>query len=97
MPQLVLHYCCQLVARYIVGGITFHSPLIKGQLVKLLTFLLTNSLLTPWNGVLLKKLTGSRPVKKFPAFYETRRFITAVRGAWAVCNYMTNCSVTREC
>jgi len=33
--------------------------------------------LTPWNGVLLEKLTGFRPVKKFPAFYGTRRFITA--------------------
>jgi len=34
-------------------------------------------LLTPWPTVLLEKLTGSLPVKKFPAFYGTRRFITA--------------------
>ena len=43
---------------------------------RLLTYLLT-SLLTPWSRVLLEKLTGSQLVKKFPAFYGTRRFITA--------------------
>ena len=41
------------------------------------TFLefLTVHLLTPWSRVLLAKLTGSQLVKKFPAFYGTRRFI----------------------
>ena len=34
-------------------------------------------LLIPWSRVLLEKLTGSQLVKKFPAFYGTRRFITA--------------------
>ena len=34
-------------------------------------------LLTPWCRVLLQKLTGLQLVKKFPAFYGTRRFITA--------------------
>jgi hypothetical protein len=41
---------------------------------------LTNNtpyLLTPWSRVLLVKLTSSQLVKKFPAFYGTRRFITA--------------------
>jgi len=33
--------------------------------------------LTPWNRVLFEKLTGFQPAKKFPAFYGTRRFITA--------------------
>jgi len=33
--------------------------------------------LTSCNRVFLEKLTVSRPVKKFPAFYGTRRFITA--------------------
>jgi hypothetical protein len=33
--------------------------------------------LTPWSRVLLEKLTGRQLVKKFPAFYGTRRFITA--------------------
>jgi hypothetical protein len=32
--------------------------------------------LTPRNRVLLEKLTGSQLVKKFPAFYGTRMFIT---------------------
>jgi len=35
-------------------------------------------LLTPWCRVLLEKLTGLQPVKKFPAFHGTRRFITAL-------------------
>ena len=34
-------------------------------------------LLTPWSRVLLEKLTGFQLVKKFPAFYGTRNFITA--------------------
>ena len=38
-------------------------------------------LLTPWRKVLLEKLTGSQLVKKFPAFYGTRRFITAFTNA----------------
>jgi hypothetical protein len=42
----------------------------------LLTYLLTY-LFTPWCRVLLEKLTGLQLVKKFPAFYGTRRFITA--------------------
>jgi hypothetical protein len=41
-----------------------------------ITYLLTY-LVTPWSTVLLEKLTGSQLVKKFPAFYATRRFITA--------------------
>ena len=35
-------------------------------------------ILTPWCRVLLEKLTGLQLVKKFPAFYGTRRFITAL-------------------
>jgi hypothetical protein len=38
----------------------------------------TNYLITPWSRVLLEKLTGSQLVKKFPACYVTRMFITAV-------------------
>jgi len=32
--------------------------------------------LTPWSRVLLEKLTVTQLVKKFPAFYGTRSFIT---------------------
>jgi len=38
-------------------------------------------LFTPWNRVLLEKLIVSQPVKKFPAFYGTRRFIIAFTSA----------------
>jgi NhaP-type Na+/H+ or K+/H+ antiporter len=59
-----------------------------GKLASLLTYLLTyvltyiltyllTYLLTPYSTVLLQKLTGLQLVKKFPTFYETRRFITA--------------------
>jgi len=42
-----------------------------------LTHLIMTQLITPWSRVLLEKLTGLLLVKKFPAFYGTRRFITA--------------------
>ena len=35
------------------------------------------SRLTAWSTALLEKLTGSQIVKKFPAFYGNRKFITA--------------------
>jgi hypothetical protein len=38
-------------------------------------------LLTPWRRVLLEKLNGFHVVKKFPAFYGTRRFIIAFTSA----------------
>jgi hypothetical protein len=38
-------------------------------------------LLTPWSRVLLEKLTGFQLVKKFLAFYGTRRFITTFTSA----------------
>ena len=40
-------------------------------------FYVLTYLLTPWCRVLLEKLTGLQLVKNFPAFYGTRRFITA--------------------
>ena len=39
------------------------------------------TLLTPFSRVLLEKLTGLQLIKKFPAFYGTRRFITAFTSA----------------
>jgi hypothetical protein len=38
-------------------------------------------LLTPWSRLLLEKITGLQLVKKFPAFYGTRRFLTALTNA----------------
>ena len=37
--------------------------------------------LTAWSRVLLEKPTGSQPVKKFPAIYGNRKFITAFTSA----------------
>jgi len=48
----------------------------------IVTFQLVDLLIiTPLSRVLLDKLIGSPLVKKFPAFYETRRFITAFTSA----------------
>ena len=44
------------------------------------TYLLTY-LRTPWSRVLLEKLTGLQLVKKFPALYGTRRYITVFTSA----------------
>jgi len=52
----------------------------KKRVTYLLTYVLTY-LLTPWSTVLLEKLTVFQLVKKFPAFYGTRRFITAFTSA----------------
>ena len=38
-------------------------------------------LLTPWSRVLLEKLASLHLVKKFPTFYGTRRFLTALTSA----------------
>jgi len=38
-------------------------------------------LLTPWSRVLLEKLASLQLVKKIPAFYGTRRFLTALTSA----------------
>ena len=48
--------------------------------IKDMTYLLTY-LLTPWSRVLLEKLASFQLVKKFPAFYGTRRFLTALTSA----------------
>ena len=53
----------------------------RAQLSKTLTFTLYTYLLTPWCRVLLEKLTGLQLVKKFPTFYGTQRFITALTSA----------------
>ena len=52
-------------------GVSKHKITQNGDLHLLLY------LLTPWSRVLFEKLAGLQLVKKFPAFYGTRRFITA--------------------
>jgi len=53
----------------------------KGVLRVYRRWLHTPYLLTPWSRVLLENLTGFQLVKKFPAFYGTRRFITTFTSA----------------
>ena len=47
----------------------------------LITPVMYTYLLTPWSRVFLEKLTRFQLVNKFPAFYGTRRFITAFTSA----------------
>ena len=56
-------------------------------------------LITPWSRVLLEKLTGSQLIKKFSAFYGTRKFITAftsVRYLSLSSNRRGNCDCNPE-
>ena len=55
-----------------------HSDLLIGTSN---SWILALNLLTPWSRVLLEKLTVCQLVKKFPTFYETRRFITVFTSA----------------
>ena len=54
--------------------LNFHRLCISDSLIM---FVFLTHLLTPRCRVLLEQLTGLQPVKKFPAFHGTRRFITA--------------------
>ena len=64
--------CASAVSRtelqYMVRGIQNDHRQLGGVVV---------AAFTPWSRVLLGKLIGSQLVKKVPAFYGTRRFITA--------------------
>ena len=53
-------------------------PWYHGQYTR--TYLL-DYLLTPWSSVLLEKLTAVQLVKKFPAFYGSRRLSVAFTSA----------------
>ena len=59
----------------------FSSPSCVSHAPHLLVSLIWYLLLTPLSRVLLEKLTGFQLVKKFPAFYGTRRFITTFTSA----------------
>ena len=64
------------------------------SLTQSLTHSLTHSLtqsLTPWSRVLLEKLTSLQLVKKFPAFYGTWRYITALTSACHLSLSWTSC------
>ena len=55
----------------------FKMTVVLPKILLVCVFKLLTYLLTQWSIALLGKLTGSQLVKKFPAFYGTRRFITA--------------------
>jgi hypothetical protein len=64
-------------------AIHFHAPLHPPPdpvFSRMHPFQITTSL-TPSSRVLLEKLISSQLIKKFPAFYGTRRFITAFTSA----------------
>ena len=67
LPHVSATYCGHLQ-----GGVLWRIYYI-GRQNNLLTYLPT-----PWSRILLEKLTGLQLVKKFPAFYGIRRFITAL-------------------
>ena len=60
----------------------FYTPTFLNTLIHLHRQVgMKNDLLTPWSRVLLQKLASLQLVKKFPAFYGTRRFLTALTSA----------------
>jgi len=59
----------------------FKCYFIAGIILKSSLNIIKYDLLTPWSRVLLEKLTGLQLVKKLPAFYGTRRFVTALTRA----------------
>jgi len=69
LPTRIIQTCT-------VRKIYLKTPLILSPRKAYATYLLT-----PWSRVLLEKLTGLQLVKKFPVFYGTRRFITALTSA----------------
>ena len=78
------YYCWLYVHSY--SSMCFLSIFLKGEAwwwpyrtAKSYSFLYY--LLTPWSRVHFEKLTDSQPAKKFPAFYGSRRFITAITSA----------------
>ena len=57
---------------------SFSSPVPVLHTPPSFSYFICRHLLTPWCRVLLEKLTDLQLVKKFPAHYGTRRFITAL-------------------
>ena len=70
MSKWVTVLMLRICYKYIFGNICVN--ILKTSMLQCYTYLLT-----PWSRVLLQKLAGLLLVKKFPAFYETRRFLTA--------------------
>jgi len=59
-----------------LGNVTVSLDGVEYYAIKVMTVHCISQL-TPWSKVLLKTLTGSQLVKKFPKYYRTRRFNAA--------------------
>ena len=86
MIAYLLTYLLTYVLTYLLIYllIYFLTYLLIYSLIYLLSYLITylvTYLLNPWRIVRLEKLTGSQLFKKFPTFYGTGRFITALTSA----------------
>jgi len=71
-------YLPTYLPNYLITYLLTHS---LTHLPTYLSLYLPTYLLIPWSRALLEKLTGFQLVKKFPAFYGTRRFIAAFTSA----------------
>ena len=73
-----LDLCYKKWCRALTTNLVSHSMKQLSDQLKSLIFWADVTVFTPWCRVLLEKLTGLQLVKKFPIFYGTRRFITAL-------------------
>jgi hypothetical protein len=62
-------------------GETFYSMNFHTAIISSILQIYAHHSLNPWSTVLLEKPTGLQLVKIFPAFFGTRRFITAFTSA----------------
>jgi len=74
----LLTYLFTYLHTYLLYLLTYFTYLLIYLLTYILTSLLTY-LFTPSRRAVLEKLIGFQLVKKIPAFYGTRRFITALQ------------------
>ena len=63
--------------RCTTANVSLHNPETGKPICTFNSNILFAYLLTPWSRVLIENLTVFQLVKKYPAFYGTRRFITA--------------------
>jgi len=68
--------CLNLFHHRFTASATQHIPFVSRHMTQVCETDWLTYLLTPCKRVLLAKLTGFHLVRKFPAFYGTRRFIT---------------------
>ena len=74
--DIVLPLLLSLNARYRISSPCLEKSEIANFRIRPFTYIFT-----PWSRVLLEKLIGFQLVKKFPAFYGTRRFIITFTSA----------------